>query len=386
MAIVKVTLREKKISKGRKSLYLDFYPAIPNPETGEPTRREFLGLYILEKPKTTFDKQHINETLKIGESIRQKRENFLNKPEIYSQYEKDQLRLKELGEQCFIEYFKSLTNKRKASNHDNWISALRYLDNFTNGKMKFADLNEKFLEDFKEYLLTTKSNKSNKTTLSQNSAVSYFNKVKAALKQAYKDGILQTDLNAKVKPIKAAETRREYLTLEELNNLAKTDCNNPLLKRAALFSALTGLRFSDIQKMVWGELECVKDQGYFLNFNQKKTKGVEVLPISEQAYLFTEGPDNPRDMPQDKRVFEGLKYSAYHNKHLFQWIGAAGITKDITFHCFRHTYATLQLFKGTDIYTVSKMLGHKDLKTTQVYAKIVDEAKRKAADNIKLDM
>ena len=386
MAIVKVTLREKKISKGRKSLYLDFYPAIPNPETGEPTRREFLGLYILEKPKTPFDKQHINETLKIGESIRQKRENFLNKPEIYSQYEKDQLRLKELGEQCFIEYFKSLTNKRKASNHDNWISALRYLDNFTNGKMKFADLNEKFLEDFKEYLLTTKSNKSNKTTLSQNSAVSYFNKVKAALKQAYKDGILQTDLNAKVKPIKAAETRREYLTLEELNNLAKTDCNNPLLKRAALFSALTGLRFSDIQKMVWGELECVKDQGYFLNFNQKKTKGVEVLPISEQAYLFTEGPDNPRDMPQDKRVFEGLKYSAYHNKHLFQWIGAAGITKDITFHCFRHTYATLQLHGGTDIYTVSKMLGHKDLKTTQVYAKIVDKAKRKAADNIKLDM
>ena len=386
MAIVKVTLREKKISKGRKSLYLDFYPAIPNPETGEPTRREFLGLYILEKPKTTFDKQHINETLKIGESIRQKRENFLNKPEIYSQYEKDQLRLKELGEQCFIEYFKSLTNKRKASNHDNWISALRYLDNFTNGKMKFADLNEKFLEDFKEYLLTTKSNKSNKTTLSQNSAVSYFNKIKAALKEAYKDGILQSDLNARVKPIQSAETRREYLTIDELNKLVKKDCNNPLMKRAALFSALTGLRFSDIQKMVWGELECVKDQGYFLNFNQKKTKGVEVLPISEQAYLFTEGPDNPRDMPQDKRVFEGLKYSAYHNKHLFQWIGAAGITKDITFHCFRHTYATLQLFKGTDIYTVSKMLGHKDLKTTQVYAKIVDEAKRKAADNIKLDM
>ncbi len=76
----------------------------------------------------------------------------------------------------------SLANKRKASNHDNWISALRYLDNFTNGNLKFADLNQKFLEDFKEYLLTTKSNRSNKTTLSQNSAVSYFNKVKAALK------------------------------------------------------------------------------------------------------------------------------------------------------------------------------------------------------------
>jgi len=384
--VTKVSLRQKKISKGRKSLYLDFYPPIPHPETGKPTRREFLGLYIYEKPKTPIDKQHNTETLKIGESIRQKRENFLNKPEIYSEFEKEQLRKKELGEQCFIEYFRKLANKRKASNHDNWVSALNYIEAFTNGKLKFADLNEKFLEDFKEYLLTTKSKKSDKTTLSQNSAVSYFNKVKATLKQAYKDGILQTDLNAKISPIKAAETRREYLTIEELNKLVKTPCNDVLLKRAALFSALTGLRFSDIQKMTWGELEYINGQGYFLNFNQKKTKGVEVLPISEQAYSFTEGTENPKDMPQDKPVFEGLKYSAYHNKHLFQWIGAAGITKDITFHCFRHTFATLQLFNGTDIYTVSKMLGHKDLKTTQVYAKIVDEAKRKAADKIKLDM
>jgi len=378
---IKVALRQKKISKGRKSLYLDFYPPIPHPKTGKLTRREFLGFYIFEKAKTPFDKKHNTETLKIGESIRQKRENFLNKPEIYSHYEKEQLRIKELGEKCFVEYFQTLANKRKTSNHDNWIAALNYLKSYTNGTLKFADLNERFLEDFKEYLQTTKSNRSDKTTLSTNSAVSYFNKVKATLKQAYKDGILQYDLNAKVQPIKTAETRREYLTLAELNKLVKTPCNNDLLKRSALFSALTGLRFSDIQKMTWDELEYIEGQGYFLNYNQKKTKGVEVLPISEQAYsLLGEPKEN------EVKVFEGLKYSAYHNKHLFQWIGSAGITKDITFHCFRHTFATLQLFNGTDIYTVSKMLGHKDLKTTQVYAKIVDESKRAAANKIKLDM
>lgn len=382
----KVALRQKKISKSRKSLYLDFYPPIPHPETGEPTRREFLGLYIFEKPKSPFDKTHNKETLKIGQSIRQKRENFLNKPEIYSQYEKEQLRLKELGERCFVSYFKELTDKRSGSNKASWISALKYLIKFTNGSLKFAELNEKFLEDFKTHLLTTQSNRSNKTTLSKNSAVSYFNKIKAALKQAYKDGNLQVDLNSKIKPIKSSETRREYLTLEELNKLVKTHSNDLLLKRAALFSALTGLRFSDIQKMTWSELEHVQKQGYFINFSQQKTKGVEVLPISEQAYSFTNGKVNPKDMPQDSLVFEGLKYSAYHNKYLFQWIGAAGITKNITFHCFRHTYATLQLFNGTDIYTVSKMLGHKDLKTTQVYAKIVDEAKREATHKIKLDL
>ena len=382
----KVKLRQKKISQGRKSLYLDFYPPIPHQETGEPTRREFLGLYLLEKPKTPTDKQHNSETLQIGKSIRQKRENFINKPEIYSHYEKEQLRIKELGEQSFLDYYRKLANKRKSSNHDNWVAAFNYLDEFSNGQLIFSELNETYLESFKEFLLTTKSKRSNKTTLAQNSAASYFNKVKASLRQAYKDGILQTDLNSKISPIKNAETRREYLTIEELNALVKTPCNNPLMKRAALFSALTGLRFSDIRKMRWSELEFIQGEGYFLNYNQKKTKGVEVLPISEQAYSFTEGKKRPSEMIQNNFVFEDLKYSAYHNKHLFQWIGAAGITKDITFHCFRHTFATLQLYNGTDLYTVSKMLGHKDLKATQVYAKIVDATKRTAVDKIKLDM
>ena len=386
----KVTLRKKKISKGRQSLYLDFYPAITHPETGEPTRREFLGLYIFDKAKTPFDKDHNTETLKIAESIRQKRATILNKPEIYTDFEKDQLRIKELGEKCFVEYFRNLANKRKASNYDNWISALNYLEAFTNGTLKFKELTVKtkdglapapFFENFKDYLLETKSIRSSKTTLSQNSAGSYFLKIKAALKQAYKDGILQTDLNAKITPIETAETRREHLTLEELNKLVKTPCNNPLLKRAALFSALTGLRFSDIEKMIWGEIEHVEGQGYTLNFKQRKTKGIEYLPIPEQAYNLLGEPKEPT-----AKVFEGLKYSAYHNKHLFQWIGAAGITKDITFHCFRHTYATLQLSEGTTIYTVSKMLGHRNVKTTQIYAQIVNKTKREATDKIKLDM
>ena len=377
---IKVKLREKKISGNRQSLYLDFYPAIPHPETGEPTRREFLGLYLFDKAKNPIDKQHNKETLQLAEQIRQKRENHLNKPEIYTGYEKEQLKIKEQGEQNFVTYFKSLADKRKASNHDNWVSAYNYLETFTKGNLKFADLNEKFCNEFKEYLLTTKSNKSNKVTLAQNSAVSYFNKLKATLKQAHKDGYLLTDLNAKIEPVKQAETQRNFLTIEELNSLVKTECNNPLLKRAALFSALTGLRFSDIKNLVWGELEYIECNGYFIQFKQQKTKGVEMMPISEQAYSLL----GERKEPTDK-VFEGLTYSAYENKHLYQWIGAAGITKDITFHCFRHTFATLQLSKGTDIYTVSKMLGHRELKTTQIYAKIIDQTKRDAADKIKLD-
>jgi integrase len=377
---IKVKLRQKAISGNRQSLYLDFYPAITNPETGLPTRREFLGLYISNKPSNPLDKQHNKEVLQVAEQIRQKKEIALNKPEIYSGYELEQLKIKERGELSFIDYFSELADKRKKSNHDNWLAALRYLKSFAKNDIKFSDLNVRLLNEFKEYLLTTQSNKSNKVSLSQNSALSYFNKVKATLKQAYKEGYLQSDLNAQVDGIKEAETHRNFLTKEELNTLKKTECQNPMLKNAAIFSALTGLRFSDIQKLLWGEIEFIKDEGYFLHYKQQKTKNVERLPISEQAYELLGEKGNAKD-----NVFEGLKYSAYSNKHLAKWIGLAGITKDITFHCFRHTYATLQLSAGTDLYTVSKMLGHRDLKTTQLYAKIIDQTKRTAANKIQLD-
>ena len=389
---IKVKLRQKAISGNRQSLYLDFYPAIKHPETGEPTRREFLNMYLfneVEKGKAgqpkkvklnAIDKLHNTNTLQVAEQIRQKRDNELNKPEIYTGFEKEQLKIRERGDQNFVEYFKKLSDKRKASNHDNWVSAYHYLETFTGGALKFADLNQQVCEEFKDYLLTTKSKKSDKATLAQNSAVSYFNKLKAALKQAYKDGYLQNDLNSKVEPVKQAETQRNFLTLEELNALAKTDCTSALLKRAALFSALTGFRFSDIEKLVWGEVEFIKDSGYFIRFQQQKTKGIENMPIAEQAFSLL----GERKKPTDK-IFEGLNYTEIH-RPLLVWLTKAQITKNITFHCFRHTYATLQLRGGTDIYTVSKMLGHRELKTTQVYAKIIDQTKREATNKISLDL
>ncbi|WP_299104315.1 site-specific integrase [uncultured Tenacibaculum sp.] len=378
---IKVTLRQKPISKGRKSLYLDFYPPIPIIGTDKTTRREFLGLYIYNKATTPLQKQDNKQTLLLAEQIRQKRDNELNKPEVYTTFELEQLKAKEKGKLSFISYYEQQMDKRKGKNYDVWISAFNYLKDFTNGSLKFSELDEKFCNDYREYLLNVNSKRRGKTQLSQNSAHSYFNKFKATLKQAFKDNILPFDLNAKIEPIKQADTKRVFLSLEELNLLVKADCPNPLLKRASLFSALTGLRFSDIQKLKWSEIIYIKDQGYFIQFQQKKTKSNEVLPISQQAYELLGGVGEPNE-----KVFKGLYYSAHQNNQLLVWVMNAGITKHITFHCFRHTYATLQLRNGTDIYTVSKMLGHKDLKTTQIYAKIVDETKREATTRIKLDL
>ena len=82
---------------------------------------------------------------------------------------------------------------------------------------------------------------------------------------------------------------------------------------------------------------------------------------------------------ESDRVFQGLKYGAHFNAEILRWCMRAGITKHITFHSARHTHAVLLLENGADIYTVSKILGHKEIRTTQVYAKIVDKKKKEAA-------
>lgn len=379
----KVTLREREISKGRVSLYLDFYPAIKDPSTGKMSRREFLKIYLYKKAKNPIEKQHNKEQKHKAELIRLRRQDQLNKPEIYTDFERERLLKKELGTKSFIEFFEKLANKRKSSNHDNWVSALNYLKLFAPNGLIFSDLNEEVCEDFREFLLTTKSRKSEKVTLRRNSAVSYFNKFKSALREAYRDKFIESDLHSTVKGIKPEDVEREFLDLDELNRLIKTPCEYPMIKRAALFSALTGMRFSDIQKLKWKEVVFMEGKGHYIKFTQKKTKKKEMLPISEQAFEILskigigEG---------DTQVFSGLKYSAHNNKDLYVWIAKAGIEKKITFHCFRHTHAILQLANGTDLWTVQKLLGHKNIQTTQIYAKVMDSATREAADKIKLEL
>lgn len=116
-----------------------------------------------------------------------------------------------------------------------------------------------------------------------------------------------------------------------------------------------------------------------MKYTIQKTSKYDELPISEQAIQLCGERRNP-----DELVFDGLVYSAYANKALAQWLGAAGITRNVTFHCFRHTFATLQLASGTQITTIQKMLGHKNVGTTLVYAKTLEEAKREAAEKIKI--
>jgi len=368
---MKVTLRQRQ--KGDTiSLYLEYY------QDGK-RDYEYLQLYLIPKPGqgglTKAQKEENRKTLALAEAIRSKR---------LLQIKNDEFGFRDTdrAKGSFLAYFERLTNKRRDSlgNYGNWDSVLKHLQKFTMNGIAFKDMNKAWLEDFKYYLQFEAKSKTGKR-LSQNSQCSYYSKVSAALKEAVKDGILLTNPAAQVGGIKHDDPSREFLTLEELQAAAKKDCDMPLLKNAFIFSALTGLRWSDIEKLVWSEIHHSDQSGYYIRFRQKKTKGAETLPISEQAYQLL----GERGKLDDK-VFEGLHYSAWNNLKLREWVMKAGITKHITFHCARHTYATLQITLGTDIYTVSKLLGHRHLKTTEVYAKVIDHKKQEAAQKIKLDL
>jgi len=330
--------------------------------------------------KTEIDQ----EACLYADGVRKLRQREYDNADLYSDTETAQAEQKERSQQNFIEYFDEAAKKRHArssvSIQINWKRTLELIKLFAGDTVPFSKIDNRFAEDFRMYIMTAPCGGNKSGTISRNTAVTYFSIFKAALKQAFVDEYLTVDLSAKIKGIQEQETRREFLTVEELNTLAATPCEYKDLKRAALFSALTGLRHCDIQKMQWKELQIDGDQAR-LNFTQQKTKGVEYMPISPQALELCGEPRKPNQL-----VFEDLPDPSWISRPLKKWLESAGITKKITFHGFRHTFATLQLSSGTDIYTVSKMLGHTNVKTTQIYAKVVDEKKEKAANAIKLNI
>ncbi|MDB5243077.1 MAG: hypothetical protein JWP57_3702 [Spirosoma sp.] len=376
---MKVTLREKPISDARTSLYLDFYPPIQHPETGKPTRREFLGLYLFDKPRTELDRRHNKETKLLAQNICAGRQ-------LEVQAGNYGFLRKKVGTTDFLQWFKDQAQTRYETNQTksraNWLCVYHHLHIFSNGKLPTDAVTEGFCRQFKEYLSTAKNLNTQRLynqTLSHNTTVGYYIIFKTALKRAVQDGVLSSNPGEKVRPIKPKATQREFLSLAELQALAKAECDIPVLKRAGLFSALTGLRYGDIEKLVWSEVYD-DSNGPYIRFTQEKTKGAETMPISAQARALM-----GERVGEGEKVFAQLLYSSHQNYKLQQWVTRAGINRSITFHAFRHTFATLQLQHGTDIYTVSKLLGHQDLATTQLYARIVNEQKRTAVDRIILD-
>lgn len=354
-----VIIRERELKGKRISLYLDIYV------NGKQTQ-ETLGLYLEDDKNSTLIRQKNKETYRLAEQEKLKRLTEI-------QHVGLGYKVPQKNNKTFTEFFNDLVNERirTEKNHETWKSVNKHLNEFKN-PIYFGDLTERFLESFREYLLKK---------VSQNSASNYFNKLKASVHRAYRDKFIHENSADRVISPRLVETHREHLSNEELVKLVAEPCKQALLKKAFIFSCLTGLRWSDVNNLKWKNIQII-DYIPHIVYTQKKTKNAESLPISDNALelLGERGKD-------EDRAFIGLKYSAHNNYMLANWVLKAGIKKHITFHCARHTNAMLLLNNGVDIYTVSEMLGHKDLKTTQIYAKIMNETKIKALSKLpKIDL
>ncbi|MFY0605963.1 MAG: site-specific integrase [Cyclobacteriaceae bacterium] len=365
-----VKLRTKKISQGRISYYLDFWPPISHPDTGLPTRREFLKLYAHEKPKSYEDKDHSKKIKALAENIRSSRQLAIAKDEFgfLSKVAKT--------DPPVIKYLEDILDVKKRTTSDStwmtWRCMIEKAKEVFNEKLTMSQLDSNHCENLKMSLMES---------LGQNTAQNYFGKFRESIKKAIGDQLITSNPLANVRPISIIDVKREFLSMEELRRLAAADCDIDWIKRAALFTSLTGLRFVDVQKLTWQDIEHSDELGHYIRFRQRKTLGAETLPISDQAFGFLD----KRGKPDDK-VFKGIssRMGTAENTILRFWILRAGITKDITFHDFRHTFATMHITNGTDIYTVSKMLGHKSIKTTQIYAKVIDAKKKEAVNRINI--
>lgn len=349
-----VKLRKRKTRTGLYSLYLDTY------NNGKRTY-EYLRLYLVPE-RTREDKRKNKETIQLAEAIRAKRVVEYHEGRYgFGSSEQDKVLL--------FDYFEAQARERTGKTRASWINCIQHLEQYeTRRSITFTDISPEWIDGFKEYL--------DAQGLAQNTKSLYFAKFRACINSAYRDGVITDNPLKRVRGIKHEESKREYLSLEEVQRLAGTECKSDVVKRAFLFSCLTGLRRSDIKQLQWGDVH--KEGDYTrLTFRQQKTGGQEYLDITHEA----------RELMGDERGAEELVFDKFPattdtNTAVRDWTARAGIRKHITFHSARHTFATMMLTLGTDLYTVSKLLGHKDIKTTEIYAKIVDKGKQEAVARI----
>ncbi|MBI3652082.1 MAG: site-specific integrase [Acidobacteria bacterium] len=361
VAIRERIVKDKSKSKARNSkdtsatqrkknnyirLYLDLYH-------NRKRWSEFLDLYFYEK-----DAKQRKESYRVAEEIKKIREQEL----ISRDYG---IESPSKTKADFVAYFETIA-KTKPARYSAWHNCRKHLRDFTSGYLQFKNISETWLESYQAYLLGK---------VAANTAHTYFAHIKIVLRKAFKEGYLRRDFSSLVPNVKKLDTSREFLTTEELQRLLDTPCQHSEIKRAFLFACRTGLRLGDIEALTPSHI-----QNNQVKVRQQKTDGFVTVHLDSTARFLLYGTDNISLMPHTK-IFD-LPSRPYILRTLRKWATDAKIDKKISFHVSRHTFATALLSEGSDLYTVSKLLGHRNMRTTEIYAKVVDAKKKEAIERL----
>lgn len=365
-----VYLRQRVRENGVTSLFLD-------KQINGKRVFEYLKLYLVPE-KTRADKLANKETLKLAEAIKAQRV-------VEMQSRQFGFDIVDPSKVMFYDFIESLINRKEGTTKTSWKNCMAHLLRYEpNRSISFKEITPEWVQGFRDYLdckakqwdIDSRKREVDPKPISQGTKALMFQKFCSALNLAVRQGIISSNPSVNVERFKEPESDREFLTIEELRQLTSTPPPDKEVARAFLFSCLTGLRWSDIVNLRWSNVKKLGNSTRII-FTQQKTGGHEYLDLTPQAVdiIGERG-------KKDEKVFPNLTVVQTARINVTAWARAAGIDKHITFHSGRHTFAIMMLDIGVDLYTVSKLLGHKSIETTQVYAKILDKNKQAAVNKI----
>lgn len=359
-----INLRYKKLNSGKFSIYLDY--TVRGKDGKSHREYEFLKIHVSKdyshsKRITTEDKP----LMELAQSIRSKRE-----LELYGTVKG----LNASGKRVNVSLLAFVKKEHERTKQRSYLAFSKHLEKFSKGKdILFSDVNAQFIEDFAQHL---------KKKTAHNTTILYLENLKTLLNRAIRQEIIAVNPFIRYKIAVKQDTDRTFLELHEVKTLNETQCNcEPQIRQAFLFSCFTGLRFSDVITLKKAHIQIEKDKEgkpfhtlVIRPIKTTRTSGQLLkAPLSEQAVKILADVKSNR---KSQLVFDALPEKNVVNSWLKKWADAAEIKKNLHFHAARHTFATLCLTSGIDIYTVSKLLGHTRIDATQIYAKIIDEKKQ----------
>lgn len=360
-----IRLRMKDLSNGNKSLYLDIY------RDGKRSY-EYLKMYIVPEMDENSRRQN-QATLVAANKIKADRIIELTNGEAGIKPVKNEHKVYLLD---WMKIYRENQKKRGKKDGRQIDTAIQILTMYAGKNITMDMVDKQFCQGYIDYLLT--EYKPNGKSIMHTTAHNYYRVVNGALNSAVREDIIKINPFTRIgssDKIHKPESKREYMTVDEVRKLIATPMKNKEVKAAYLFSCFCGLRISDITGLKWENVYQDGEQTR-LEVVMQKTKAPIYLPLSPEALRWM--PERENKSPQDK-VFKLPSTSAV-NALIKPWAKAAGINKHFTFHTARHTFATMMLTLGADLYTTSKLLGHTDVRMTQVYAKIVNRKKDEAVN------
>ena len=354
-----VTLRKRSNGDGSTSLILDIY------QNGKRSY-EFLKELKLYKPANPIDRQANKDKLDQARRIAIKMAQELTATDYFM--------VTDTGKKTIVtEWMQKYVDSYKKKDKRNMQGVLNRFDSFLKEdkellNLTFGKLTETIIIDFQDYLRHHSTGEG---------ASSYFSRFKKMVKQAYRQNLLIRNPAAEVRTVAGSAKKKDTLTLKEIQTLANTETESKEVKRAFLFSCLTGLRWVEVKSLKWAD---VNISNKYCDVFQGKGEKYKRVSLNETALSLIGKTGKPAGSVFSLPTANGA------NKSLKAWVTRAGIQKKITWHNARHSFGTNLIYSGADLSTARDLLGHSTFKHTQRYVTAANELKERATDKLNIDL